>query len=113
MIRRPPGSTLFPYTTLFRSFVPTVLGERVALRLFGRLLELDQLGFEPRVLAGFRELLDQRTGLVLVAGASGAGKTTTLYAALAHLARRRKGAHLSLEDPVEQRLRAGGIPVDQ
>src|SRR5438105_12811095 len=64
MIRRPPGSTLFPYTTLFRSFVPTVLGERVALRLFGRLLELDQLGFEPRVLAGFRELLDQRTGLL-------------------------------------------------
>src|SRR3989454_3860323 len=32
MIRRPPRSTLFPYTTLFRSYGPLVL-ERVALRL--------------------------------------------------------------------------------
>jgi type II secretory ATPase GspE/PulE/Tfp pilus assembly ATPase PilB-like protein len=95
------------------SFVPTALGERVALRLFGRLLSLDQLGFEPRALAAFRAMLDERTGLVLVAGPSGAGKTTTLYAALAHLAKSRPGAHLSLEDPVEQRLRAAGIPVDQ
>ena len=95
------------------SFVPTALGERVALRLFGRLLSLDQLGFEPRALAAFRSLLDERTGLLLVAGPSGAGKTTTLYAALGYLAKSRPGAHLSLEDPVEQRLRAAGIPVDQ
>lgn len=95
------------------SFVPTALGERVALRLFGRLRTLDELGLETTPRARFEELLGARTGLVLIAGATGAGKTTTLYAALAHIAAARNGAHLSLEDPVEQRLRVAGIPVDQ
>lgn len=95
------------------SFLPTAMGERTALRLFGRLLALGELGLGPEVLARFTTLLDSPRGLVLVAGASGAGKTTTLYAALQHLAARRGGAHLSLEDPVEQRLRVAGVPVAQ
>src|SRR5256885_8922677 len=37
MIRRPPRSTLFPYTTLFRSYRPSFLAEpRVAAGLLGR-----------------------------------------------------------------------------
>jgi type II secretory ATPase GspE/PulE/Tfp pilus assembly ATPase PilB-like protein len=95
------------------SFLPTPLGERVVLRLFGRLLELEHLGFSPRLLGAFAALLAEKSGLILVAGSSGAGKTTTLYAALAHLARVRGGAHLSIESPVEQRLRKAGVPVDQ
>ena len=95
------------------SFMPTALGERAAVRLFGRLLDLDQLGFEDAVLERFEALLERRSGLLLVAGPSGAGKTTTIYGALARLAQRRGDAHLSLEDPVEQRLRLAGIPVDQ
>ncbi|MFT3711912.1 MAG: ATPase, T2SS/T4P/T4SS family [Archangium sp.] len=95
------------------AFLPTALGERGALRLFGKLLTLEQLGFDTAVLEGMREALDAKHGLILVAGASGAGKTTTLYAALAHVAKQRGGAHLSLEDPVEQRLRVAGIPVAQ
>ncbi len=95
------------------SFMPTALGERVALRLFGRLLSLEQLGLEPALLARFQHALGQPGGLILVAGPSGGGKTTTIYAALAYLAQRRGDAHLSLEDPVEQRLRVAGIPVDQ
>ncbi|MFZ5439873.1 MAG: ATPase, T2SS/T4P/T4SS family [Myxococcota bacterium] len=95
------------------SFLPTALGERAALRLFGRLLRLEDLGFEPDLLSRLVEVLDTPRGLVLVAGSSGAGKTTSLYAALAHLAARRSGAHLSLEDPVEQRLRVAGVPVAQ
>ncbi len=95
------------------AFMPTALGERAAVRLFGRLLQLDQLGLEPHLLERVEALLGQRTGLLLVAGPSGGGKTTTIYAALAHLAGRRGDAHLSLEDPVEQRLRLAGIPVDQ
>ena len=95
------------------SFVPTPLGERAALRLFGRLLALDALGLPAGVLAGYRSALGSASGLVLVAGASGAGKTTTLYASLAHLAAARRSAHLSIEDPVEQRLRHAGVPVDQ
>lgn len=94
------------------SFMPTAYGERTALRLFGRLLTLPELGLGDAE-APFRAALALPHGLVLVAGPSGAGKTTTLYAALAHLAASRGGAHLSLEDPVEQRLRAAGIAVDQ
>jgi type II secretory ATPase GspE/PulE/Tfp pilus assembly ATPase PilB-like protein len=95
------------------SFVPTALGERAALRLFGKLRSLNELGFAPELLAQLRTVLEAPRGLLLVAGSSGAGKTTTLYAALAHLASTRGGAHLSLEDPVEQRLRVAGVPVAQ
>ncbi|MDP3233835.1 MAG: ATPase, T2SS/T4P/T4SS family [Myxococcales bacterium] len=96
------------------SFVPTALGERIALRLFGRLLSLDALELPADVRSRFERALTQTaSGLIIVAGPSGGGKTTTLYAALAHLATHRRGAHLSLEDPVEQRLRVAGVPVDQ
>lgn len=96
------------------SFVPTALGERIALRLFGRLLSLDALELPADVRSRFEHTLTQHaSGLIVVAGPSGGGKTTTLYAALAHLAKHRHGAHLSLEDPVEQRLRVAGVPVDQ
>ena len=95
------------------SFVPTAMGERAALRLFGALRTLEALGLDEASLASLKALLQRQSGLVLVAGSTGAGKTTTLYAALAHLAASRAGAHLSLEDPVEQRLRVAGIPVSQ
>jgi len=95
------------------SFVPTPFGDRVALRLFGRLRTLPELGLGADVLAALQKELARRSGLLLVSGSTGAGKTTTLYALLSHLAASRTGAHLSLEDPVEQRLRAAGVPVDQ
>lgn len=95
------------------SFLPTAFGERAALRLFGRLRTLEDLGLPPEDLASLSSMLDAPDGLVLVAGPSGGGKTTTVYAALAHIAATRDGAHLSIEDPVEQRLRLAGIPVDQ
>lgn len=94
------------------SFIPTRYGERVALRLFGRLRTLEEIAPEAQ-LEDYREVLSAPRGLVLVSGPSGAGKTTTLYAMLAHVSRSRGGAHLSLEDPVEQRLREADIPVDQ
>ena len=78
-----------------------------------RLRTLGDLGLPDPERAALEALLAAPSGLVLVAGATGAGKTTTIYAALAWLAASRSGAHLSLEDPVEQRLRAAGIPVDQ
>lgn len=95
------------------SFLPTALGERGALRLFGRLMTLDELGLDADADRLLRDALALPSGLLLVAGPSGGGKTTTVYAALAHLTASRTGAHLSIEDPVEQRLRLAGIPVDQ
>src|SRR5436309_3741702 len=48
MIRRPPRSTLFPYTTLFRSDVPLVLGVPTALRAAHALVDapVDRFIFE-------------------------------------------------------------------
>src|SRR2546422_4182788 len=50
MIRRPPRSTLFPYTTLFRS--PTAFGENIVARILdpsSKSLTIRSLGFAPEV----------------------------------------------------------------
>src|SRR3712207_6847771 len=48
MIRRPPRSTLFPYTTLFRSLYNTIAGTRLARRTAG-LVGIDRRRSLPRV----------------------------------------------------------------
>ena len=93
------------------SFFPTVRGERVVCRFFERADErrsLEELGLGDSVLAEVKATLGRPQGLFIVAGPAGSGKTTTLYACLAHLlATRGTFANLvSVEDPVE-RLLAG------
>src|SRR5438094_6821607 len=57
MLRRPPRSTLFPYTTLFRSVVSAVGGERVVARALAR---VDRVVLEARRLTPVvRELPEQ------------------------------------------------------
>src|SRR3712207_9589636 len=46
MIRRPPRSTLFPYTTLFRSAIPELLD---TLRLEGCIVTLDAMGCQKGI----------------------------------------------------------------
>ena len=62
-----------------------------------KILTLDQLG----VPAGIRKLADLRAGLVLVTGAAGSGKSTTLAAMIDHINRTRQGHILTIEDPVQ------------
>jgi twitching motility protein PilT len=62
--------------------------------------EIDQLGIAPHLLNHLRTL-GQRDGLVLVSGATGAGKTTTAAALLADFLRRNGGTAVTIEDPVE------------
>jgi type II secretory ATPase GspE/PulE/Tfp pilus assembly ATPase PilB-like protein len=89
------------------STFPTIHGEKAVVRLFdasGRLLDLDELGLSPDLLAALTGLLRERTGAVLLTGPSGSGKTTTIYACLRHLVRV-GGRHIvTIEDPVEQVL---------
>lgn len=92
------------------SLLPTLHGEKVVLRLFDparALLTLDRLGMAPEVAEAWRRCLQQPQGLLLLTGPSNHGKTTTMYASLAHLhASRRDLANLcTVEDPVEYDLR--------
>ncbi|MBP7082022.1 MAG: type II/IV secretion system protein, partial [Rhodocyclaceae bacterium] len=70
------------------------------------LLELDRIGMPERVLERFRHALKRPSGMVLVTGPTGSGKTTTLYAALNELNSPEKKV-ITVEDPVEYRL--GGL----
>jgi twitching motility protein PilT len=63
----------------------------------GRVLLLEELGC-PEIL---KKTLDRRSGLVLVAGPGGSGKTTTLAAMVDHVNRSRACHVLTIEDPVE------------
>jgi MSHA biogenesis protein MshE len=88
------------------STMPTQHGESVVMRLLvqnGALLELDRLQMPPHVLSRFRHAIHQPSGIVLVTGPTGSGKTTTLYAALNEL-NRPENKIITVEDPVEYRL---------
>lgn len=86
--------------------LPCLHGEAVVLRLFDRDESphpLDELGMPEGILNEVEALVDRPSGLLLVAGPVGSGKTTTLYALLDRLARRGKKI-VTIEDPVEARL---------
>jgi general secretion pathway protein E/type IV pilus assembly protein PilB len=88
------------------SVLPTKHGEAVCLRILGRqsmFLEMSQLGMEPAQEALFAELTRLQQGMILITGPTGSGKTTTLYAALAH-ANDETRKVITIEDPVEYQL---------
>ncbi len=88
------------------STLPTNYGESVVMRLLKQgegMKRLDDIGMPTEMLQRFREMLNRTSGMVLVTGPTGSGKTTTLYAALAEI----NAAELkviTVEDPVEYRL---------
>ena len=85
---------------------PSIHGESVVMRILDRsnlALDPKSLGFDPVLERQFLSALAQPHGIMLVTGPTGSGKTTTLYAALAHLnAPDRKLT--TIEDPIEYRL---------
>ncbi|MEW4569895.1 GspE/PulE family protein [Tautonia sp. JC769] len=88
------------------STFPTLLGERAVVRFFagsGRLVDLDRLGLPGDLLTSFRSALEETSGLIVVSGPAGSGKTTTLYACLRALATSAAGHRclVTLEDPIE------------
>lgn len=106
--KRIPQDGRFQYDAQHRIHVrvsssPGVLGEKLVLRLLENLhrdLSLQHLGLEDAQLALFKAHLAKPQGLILVTGATGSGKTMTLYAALKHLNTLEKNI-CSVEDPVE------------
>ena len=88
------------------STIPTMYGEDLALRMLERessLRELDQLGLQLKDLGVLKSLLSSPSGLLLVTGPTGAGKTTTLYACLHRLNDGTRKIN-TIEDPIEYAL---------
>jgi general secretion pathway protein E len=88
------------------SCIPTVYGERLVLRLLDQTatqLSLDEIGMTKPMQAQLLDLIERPTGIVLVTGPTGSGKTTTLYAALSRVDRSSRNV-MTIEDPVEYHL---------
>lgn len=88
------------------STMPTVLGENVVMRLLdkGRLtLNINKIGFHPETLGEMKKLLKRPSGIMLVTGPTGSGKTTTLYCGLKFISSVERKT-VTIEDPVEFKL---------
>ncbi|SMB24068.1 Type II secretion system protein E [Sterolibacterium denitrificans] len=88
------------------STLPTQYGESAVMRLLSQsnnFLALDKMGMPPTLLERLRHAIHRPSGMVLVTGPTGSGKTTTLYSALAELNSPEKKI-LTVEDPIEYRL---------
>ncbi len=85
------------------SVLPTMFGESVVCRVLDRSvvsLDLNNVGMNPEIMAGFREVIAKPNGIILVTGPTGSGKTTTLYSALSEL-NTIEDKLITTEDPVE------------
>ncbi|MHC1727546.1 MAG: GspE/PulE family protein [Syntrophobacteraceae bacterium] len=86
------------------SFFVSVWGEKVVLRLLNRkaqILDLNTIGMYPKTLERFRyDALDNPSGVILVTGPTGSGKTTTLYSSVSYL-QNVNTSIVTVEDPVE------------
>lgn len=88
------------------SFTPTVQGQKLVLRILDQRLaphSLGELNLPMYMLERIRKSCDQDAGMILAAGPTGSGKTTTLYNALREIDRQRRNV-ITIEDPVEYQL---------
>ena len=106
--RHQGGRILFDYDEgqidLRVSLYVTIHGEKVVLRLLqqkNELLDITSIGLSPRMLSRFLdEAVYQPSGVLLVTGPTGSGKTSTVYSCIHHV----KNPQISIitaEDPVE------------
>lgn len=92
------------------STVPTAYGERLVMRLLnksGYFLALSEFGLSDKNYHLINKIIRQNTGIILVTGPTGSGKTTSLYAALSEINSPDKNI-ITIEDPVEYNLRGIG-----
>jgi general secretion pathway protein E len=92
------------------SVIPMAFGERIVLRLLDKgvsLLGLEDMGFAEGKMEVFARLINSNSGILLVTGPTGSGKTTTLYAALNRVNSQEKNI-ITIEDPIEYELKGVG-----
>ncbi len=92
------------------SIIPTSFGERAVLRLLDRssvLIGLNSIGLSEEKLHLLKQLIKRTSGIILVTGPTGSGKTTTLYSVLSTLNSSELNI-LTIEDPVEYQIKGIG-----
>jgi type II secretory ATPase GspE/PulE/Tfp pilus assembly ATPase PilB-like protein len=85
---------------------PGLFGENMAIRLLDRdrrIFDLEELGMSARDIGGVQRMLASSSGLILVTGPTGAGKTTTLYACIRRLNDGQRRI-CTIENPIEYAL---------
>jgi general secretion pathway protein E len=85
------------------NMIPTLHGEDIALRVLTRnasLYQLPDLGLVRDQMNSLLDMLDRPSGLILITGPTGSGKTATLYASLQRLNDGRRKIN-TIEDPIE------------
>lgn len=86
--------------------LPTVYGEKMVLRILDvstGVQSLDQIGLTDTNLRLFQEMLAASSGMILITGPTGSGKTSTLYAGLTERSTNDVNV-ITIEDPVEYQL---------
>jgi type II secretory ATPase GspE/PulE/Tfp pilus assembly ATPase PilB-like protein len=81
-------------------------GEKLVMRILDNaagITKLEDLGMRPKLVEAVRGLVTQPHGMFLCCGPTGAGKSTTLYAALREIDRYQKNI-ITVEDPIEYQL---------
>ena len=90
------------------SIMPTTHGLRAAVRMPAELVQphtLSELGLPAGVVEGLERFAHADSGMLILTGPAGSGKTTTIYALLQHIAQTHAGLSIvALEDPVERDL---------
>ena len=108
------GDVDFAYSTSFGRFRASVVRQRLGWELVFRVITskvrtMDELGLPENL----KKLTEYHNGLVLVTGAVGSGKSTTLSAFIEEINRKRRDHIITLEDPVEYLYESKGCHITQ
>ncbi len=85
------------------SSLPTIYGEKMVARLLdkdGRKINVEEIGLKGEDLEKYRRMISAKSGVILIVGPTGSGKTTTMYTMIDELNQREVNL-VTLEDPVE------------
>ncbi len=94
------------YLDMRVSCLPLNEGEKIVVRIldYSRSLEgLDQLGFSDTNLTKLKRMINVPNGIILITGATGSGKSTTVYSILQILNKEEKNI-ITVEDPIEMNI---------